>query len=547
MSAQTRLQVTLISSLLLVLILGIAVYVFFAWLTYIFIGAALLALLAGGIVFRRQHLLAQLPLRAHELEEARLAQAHELERERLALERERLAVELRLAQEKHTMELQVLSGRWQLEQHVTLTRVLPDERGHYPYIVTQAQDGQYYQHLPNPHMQARIAETASASASALASSSRTQQDMPISPAPTIDSIVAQLPYNELMTAYGVTLRGGKLITASIPDAVHFKLVGGSGFGKSCEAAALLRIATMCNDADHLQIALLDLERKTSRLFEGLPHVATIHMGRKSVLMAMSEPSADEVAHKLAALVYELQRRAARNVETPILLIYVEEMLSLRYEVDEALLDEMLANLAILAVRGRKYGMFLEACTQADYSTQELKVAQKQFRSRIAFAIDPTAARASGFVNTDLIKQNFQTGQPGQFVLERPGQSELMIAPQLDVKQELRLLEVRTSNRRGVTSQPVDIPTSMHPHLQVVESQGSTGGKRVEVEQEDEGSARSHEPLSEKAQAVASLIRQRKSQNDIIAQVWGITGGGRAYQAAMEEYREIVAQLLERGA
>src|SRR5579862_613232 len=154
MSAQTRLQVTLISSLLLVLILGIAVYVFFAWLTYIFIGAALLALLAGGMVFRRQHLLAQLPLKAHELEEARLAQAHELERERLALERERLAVELRLAQEKHTMELQVLSGRWQLEQHVTLTRVLPDERGHYPYIVTQAQDGQYYQHLPNPHMQA---------------------------------------------------------------------------------------------------------------------------------------------------------------------------------------------------------------------------------------------------------------------------------------------------------------------------------------------------------------------------------------------------------
>jgi hypothetical protein len=40
-----------------------------------------------------------------------------------------------------------------------------------------------------------------------------------------------------------------------------------------------------------------------------------------------------------------------------------------------------------------------------------------FRFRAAAAIDQTAARAAGFQNTELIKQNFQQGVPGQFVIE----------------------------------------------------------------------------------------------------------------------------------
>ena len=481
---------------------------------------------------------------------------HHIELSRIETQARRLELDMREAR----LEAMRAAQRRADEEHATRlhlmrTRLPANTEGNRDFIydersgqVLEVQSGQFIQ--PVPHHFAPRFEYRDTSTRVSEEAQPAQHLLPPPvAAPTIESIIGQLPYNELMTAYGVTLAAGKLITASIPEAVHFKLVGGSGFGKSCEAAALLRIATLCNDPDHLQIALLDLEHKTSRLFEHLPHVTTVRMGRKAVEMAMHGPSADEVAYKLGALVYELQRRAARNIETPVLLIYVEEMLSLQYEVDASRLSEMLDNLAILAVRGRKYGLFLEACTQADYSTQQLKVAQKQFRSRIAFAIDPTAARASGFSNTELIKQNFQSSQPGQFVLEKPGFSQLMVAPLLDVKQELKRLEAGPSKGQDPTSGPAEVGTSPappHPNLRVVQGHGTRGGKLEEVDDEGSVPSRSAEPLSPKAQAIAALLKQRKGQNEIIQEIWGVSGG-RAYQVALEEYRAIVAQLLERGA
>ena len=426
-----------------------------------------------------------------------------------------------------------------LHQHLALTRLPADQLGNYPYLINE----QMVVYLPpgNPAFApARTKIEGQAAPLQLA------QGAPNVVTPTIEALIAQLPYNRLMTAYGVMLTSGKVITASIPEAVHFKIVGSSGFGKSCEAAALLKIATSCNDANHLQIALLDLERKTSRLFEALPHVATIKAGRKSIDMAMNGPSADEVAHKLAALKMELDRRAAHGIETPLLLIYVEEMLSLQYEVDETLLGKMLDHLAILAVRGRKYGMFLEACTQVDYSTEELRAAQKQFRTRIGFALDPSAARASGFINTVLIKQNFQTGRPGQFVLEMPGFSQLMLAPAYDVKTELARLEAPTSHRSSATSAVWEAGPSTQPNLHLVEMDGTPARKWPEAAFDDETEVSESPPLSAKALQVAEMLRQRKGQNEIIESLWGVTGG-RAYQEAVQEYREIVALLLERSA
>src|SRR5262249_37928789 len=124
----------------------------------------------------------------------------------------------------------------------------------------------------------------------------------------------------------------------------------------------------------------------------------------------------------------------------VLLMYVEEMLSLQYEVvDAKLLNQMLAQLAILAVRGRKYRMFFLCCTQTDYSTEELRTAQKMFRFRAAGGIDVTAARAAGFMNTQLIKENFQTCEPGQglFVVEFPSFSDTVLAPRFDWQTQLQ--------------------------------------------------------------------------------------------------------------
>jgi hypothetical protein len=84
-----------------------------------------------------------------------------------------------------------------------------------------------------------------------------------------------------------------------------------------------------------------------------------------------------------------------------------------------------SSLLVLTTRGRKYGIFLLGVMQADYSTEEMKVSQKMFRFRGAAGIDPSAARAAGFTNTELVKQNFQTGKPGSFVVEYPGYSGLV--------------------------------------------------------------------------------------------------------------------------
>jgi hypothetical protein len=261
---------------------------------------------------------------------------------------------------------------------------------------------------------------------------------PALPLPKIEQFYEQIPYNSLQTGMGAEKLTGKLVIVDIRKSVHFKLVGGSEQGKSCVAAAILDIATTTNDPDHLKIGLLDLEYNTSRLFENLPHIAEI--GPKRIRLIGRDP--DEVAQRLKLLLWELHRRerlgeAYCAEHEPVILVYVEEALALKYEVvDKKLNQEMLAAINVLGVRARKYGIFLLVVMQVDYSDKSTREAMAQFRTRAGFAIDPEAARASGFFDTKLVKQNYQTGRKGQYVLERPSYSGLVLAPDYDVRAKL---------------------------------------------------------------------------------------------------------------
>ncbi len=345
--------------------------------------------------------------------------------------------------------------------------------------------------------------------------------------PTMHALLQMLEPGALQVCPGVRADTGEPVILSIEDAVHFKLIGSSGFGKSCEAAALLEQAITLNSPELLQIALLDLEHKTSRLFEDSPNVAVLQAGRRSIPMVAT--TADEVATYLGYLKSELDRRARLSESdlqyAPVLLMYVEEMLALRYEVDEKLMGRMLADLSVLAVRARKYRMFLLACTQTDYSTPELRTAQKQFRTRIAYAIDITAARAAGFMSTDLIKQNFTTSQKGdgQFVLESPGIAALMLAPVYDVRQKLLAKERSTSVQERFTP----------PALSIVNA------SRTDVERQMNGDERLRE---------AEVMRLRSlgwNKQDIIEKLWNVTKGGSArYKIAEAEYEQMIQQMEE---
>jgi hypothetical protein len=346
--------------------------------------------------------------------------------------------------------------------------------------------------------------------------------------------------NALQVSPGVRADTGEVVKVTITNVPHFKILDSTGFGKSCLAAALLDQATALNSPDVFQLALLDLEHKTSRLFEHLPHVADVMVGKRRVSLVAT--TADEVAEHLGYLKRELDRRTVLSelelARQPILFIYVEEMLSLQYEVvDPKLLNRMFADLTILSVRGRKYGMFLLAVMQTDYSNEQMKVTQKMFRFRGAAAVDTTAARAAGFMNVDLIKQNFQQGQPGQFVIEYPSFSNIVLAPTYDVK---RLLGQHTGAADDVFARRSD--GEMLPSLRVVNSE------RTPLEH-GPNTARTFEERAWQAKRdeIKALRAQGWEKIAIIEKVWKVKRGeSKRYQRACEEYEQVMNALEQDG-
>ena len=433
---------------------------------------------------------------------------YELARDKLQLDREKLDLE---------------RDRLRLDVYLATTRIETSQYGTYLLNQQEAhltQLAPIHKPLPAKEEPAQIAA-------------------PIIQRPSQDVLLSSLEQNKFLVSPGVAAATGDVVIVDLLKVPHLKIIGSSGFGKSCLAAAILDQATLMNDTKHLQLALLDLEHKTSRLFEDRPHVAELQDGRRRVTMVAT--NADEVANHLQILKKELDRRAVQPerdlYKNPVLLMYVEEMLSLQYEIiDPKLLQRMFASLNILAVRGRKYGMFLLACMQTDYSTDELKVSQKQFRYRAAAAIDVPAARAAGFMNTDLIKENFQNGKPGQFVVEYPSFSNIVLAPQYDVRS---LLNEKEGLDEGFSGDFGRVSGESTSHLQLVNSQSATD---VQTSQDDAAKA-----WEAKVTQVRELLEKNWGKVAIIESVWRPVkaGSNKPYRQAEKEYDRIVALLQGR--
>src|SRR5512135_126218 len=269
-----------------------------------------------------------------------------------------------------------------------------------------------------------------------------EPEMVYQPLP-MEECLEQLRFNQLQVCMGSDALTGAPLIVDFMKGVHYKLIGSSGMGKSCGAAGKLHQLTQMNDPEHLMIALLDMEHMTSRLFEHCPHVAEIrHQGRYIPLIATD---AEEVADKFMLLCKELDRRShdPNGTRAPFLLIYVEEFLALKHALlDEKLKSRMLSDFTQLAVRGRKYHMYLLACAQDDYASSEkasdeLRSARNQFQVREAYCVSPRAALSAGFVHTELIRSNYTEATRGKYVLEGAfGKPTLMLAPVFDVEAEL---------------------------------------------------------------------------------------------------------------
>lgn len=262
-------------------------------------------------------------------------------------------------------------------------------------------------------------------------------------APTIEEVINALPRNGFQICLGRSLTTGELLQIELPDN-HIKLIGSSRKGKSCEAGAILEQIQQTHDPLMLQFALLDLEYKTSRLFERSAHVAYIQAGRRGKVPAIARDP-DEVALWLRYLREEMDRRykvpAQQKTQLPYILAYIEEFLDLRRRLKGQVLTDAIDNFTSLATRGLKERIGLMICAQVDYSDESLRDAMGQFNgANIAFSVKPSAARSAGFIDNELLNRNYASKIPGQFVVEATGINDLGVSPQFDVRQKLAALD-----------------------------------------------------------------------------------------------------------
>jgi hypothetical protein len=443
----------------------------------------------------------------------------------------------RRANEEHETTLYLLRTRLPANTEGNRDFIYDERSGQ----VTEVAGGNYIESVPHtyaPHLSYSYRDT----------STRVQEEDehpvlgPGSMAhPSMESLLALLPDNALQVCLGVSVATGKPFLLDLRKGTHYRIIGGSGFGKSCQAGAILEMSTRTNDPDLLQVALLDLEHKTSRLFEHLPHIAELTVGHRRVPLVATSP--DEVAEHFRHLRRELDRRKALSeydlARERFLFIYVEEFLSLKREVDPDLKTKMLDDFSILALRGRKYGLYLLACAQVDYSDKQLREAMNQFTVNMSFAVRPRAAQAAGFVNYELLQQNFQAKQPGQFVLETTGCSDLMLAPDFDVQARLRALERATWG--GIPDRSLTVPSPFLPTPMRLVEAPRTSLERGENEDENDEERPVQADRAELTEHVLRLRQLGWGKEAIIKKVFGVSKGGSKRYREAEALYELLLQ------
>ncbi len=154
---------------------------------------------------------------------------------------------------------------------------------------------------------------------------------------------------------------------------------------------------------------------------------------------------------------------------------------------------------------------------------------------MAFAIDTSAARAAGFMSTELIKYSFtnSTRGDGLYVLETPGVASLMLAPVYDVRAKVLALDTRS---RIVLDRSTPVQTPFNPEpARVVNAARTVTERLVNAEMNDDERAR------EAKQAEVEHYRSLKwGKQAIIEKVWQCKkGGSQKWKAAESEYDAII--------
>jgi len=348
--------------------------------------------------------------------------------------------------------------------------------------------------------------------------------------PKVEDLAKLVERNSFQVPLGNSLRENGPVIVGIDD-VHIRVIGSSRKGKSCLAAAIIDLVTRTHDPEVMSVAILDMENKTGKLFEDTDHLAVVNTGRKEVELHARNPV--QVAEYLHLIRTEMDRRyslsEAEQARQPHMLVYIEEFLSLKKhkDLDVRTRNTLMDDLNELAIRGLKAGIHLMACAQVDYADDDLKPLNNNFGMNVSFAVRPEAARAAGFVCSELLSDNWASKLPGQCVVEATGCTDLVDAPDYDVKAKLKELSGSNSDRTQMLSLP--------------EERGSNvDGTWMRTKTGAASEADLQHRVVQVLEAMASGIN---TKDGLIEQVWMVKKGkGQSYQEAGFEYEQVMRTI-----
>jgi hypothetical protein len=194
------------------------------------------------------------------------------------------------------------------------------------------------------------------------------------------------------------------------------------------------------------------------------------------------------------------------------------------------------------LEARKWNCYFIGSGQSfDASILPTRVTEN-FNSRIVFFSSDRRARMSGLENDAVKTMLPQIRRAGSGVMifdcSRFDGPVIGAIPMISMEDMLDYLGVDATSKSSTVSTTVS--ASQRPQLRVVEAGGND---RFKAEEKPHEAAESDVALSELEERVLDFLQQGNiSQNQIIKELWG-TSGGDKYQKASVELRQIIAKLL----
>ena len=315
--------------------------------------------------------------------------------------------------------------------------------------------------------------------------------------------------------------GGELLTVPATQLCHVALCGATGQGKS----NLLRLLLPQLQAIGARVVLTD------------PHYTDVDPENGDDWRAIRERlylppavNARDIDGMLEYVLGELERRLVlRNkgerVGAPLFLAYDE----LPVIVDTV--KNAPERLGRILREGRKVGILTVGASQ-EFLVKTIggsSGAREQYRTAYYVGGD----RASAAALLDLPARTIDDGPLGHGIA-------LLRSKATPTAQ---LVRVPLADNTGIsmllaTSEGTSIPTSKYPITTRVGS-----GSEVGMEVGMEVVTSTHQEASNlRIEQIRQLLREKRTQNEIISQVWHVSAG-RAYRAAADELREILAILV----